>query len=60
MNGTTVHEQNSLNVQATKYDLKDLEEYTVYEISVRARTAIDPGPYSEPIFILTNESSKEI
>ncbi len=40
------------------FTINDLEEYTDYDISVRARTSVGPGPYSTVISVLTNESSK--
>ena len=35
--------------------LTDLEEYVEYNISVRARTMVGPGPYSDPVIERTAE-----
>ncbi len=38
--------------------LRGLEEYVQYNISVRARTSIGPGPYSTPIMERTLEDGR--
>ena len=38
--------------------LRNLAEFVNYTISVRARTAIGPGPYSKPTIIRTDPQSK--
>ncbi len=62
MNDTVVDEIEVVNVigSLTQYILKGLDEYTEYEVSIRARTSAGPGPYSFPLSILTNESSRFI
>lgn len=42
----------------TSIILRDLQEFVNYTISVRALTAIGPGPYSTPIIIMTDPYSK--
>ena len=59
MNDTVIDEEQVMTVKGRlNHTLKDLHEYTEYEISIRASTLIGSGPYSSPIRILTNESSK--
>ena len=59
MNDTLVDSFVISNVTGrTNFTINDLEEYTDYDISVRARTSVGPGPYSTVISVLTNESSK--
>ena len=38
--------------------LGDLEEFIVYNISVRAFSEVGPGPYSDPIMIQTLQDGK--
>ena len=40
--------------------LEDLQEYVVYNISVRAYTMVGGGPYSDGVFERTFEDSKII
>ena len=58
MNDTIVDDIKISNINETQSILKGLNEYTTYDVSVRARTSAGPGPYTPPITILTNESSK--
>ena len=37
------------------FTIMELEEFAVYNISVRAYTSVGPGPYSEPIMNKTFE-----
>lgn len=39
--------------------LDELEEYVMYNISVRANTNAGAGPYSDAVFIITPEDSKD-
>ena len=49
---------NSVNISDLNATLTDLEEYAVYNISVRAYTSVGPGPYSDPVTNRTLEDSK--
>ena len=49
---------NSVNISDLNATLTDLEEYVVYNISVRAFTSVGPGPYSDPVTNRTLEDSK--
>ena len=42
----------------TEVDISDLEEYTNYSISVRARTTAGFGSFSDPVMIQTFEDCK--
>ena len=37
-----------------------LDEYVLYNISVRAYTSVGPGPYSTPVTIITHEDGESI
>ena len=47
-------------VVPTMTNLTGLYIFVNYSISVRARTAVGPGPWSEPIIIMTDPHSKFI
>ena len=49
---------NPENTSEFSFNLIDLQEYVNYTITVRAYTIIGPGPYSDPITILTLEDGK--
>ena len=49
---------NSVIISDLNATLTDLEEYVVYNISVRAYTSVGPGPYSDPVTLRTLENSK--
>ena len=51
-----------INVAGTDLSviLTDLQEYVVYNISVRAYTMVGGGPYSDDVFERTFEDSKII
>ena len=38
--------------------LSDLEEYVMYNLSIRAMTGVGPGPFSVPLIRATLEDSK--
>lgn len=48
----------SLNTTNTSVSLRGLQEYVLYDIQVRAYTAIGPGPYSELVSRRTFEDCK--
>ena len=56
-NNTELFLENVTNLSVL---LINLEEFENYSISVRARTAVGPGPWSEPIVIMTDTHSKFI
>ncbi len=57
MDGTLIESKIKSDIVDTSTILNGLHEYTNYTISVRARTAEGPGPYSDVILmLLTNES----
>lgn len=49
---------NGLPASSLGLTLSGLEEYVIYNISVRASTQVGPGPFSVPITIVTDETSK--
>ena len=58
MDGRTIATNSKNEINDTETVLSGLLEYTNYSISVRARTAEGPGPYSiTMIIVLTNQSS---
>ena len=56
----TIIEEKLVNIDTgLRTVLNGLHEYTIYSISVRARTAVGEGPFSAPmIMLLTNETSE--
>ena len=56
MYSTDGNEEIMMDVTTTSATLTDLLEYANYSISVRARTEVGEGPYSEPIIVLTDET----
>ena len=48
----------TMNVTEMSANLKDLEEFVNYTISVRAYTSEGAGPYSDEVTIMTLEDSK--
>ena len=51
---------NTTRVDSTTFevDLDGLEEFVEYSIQVRAHTRVGPGPYSDPIDVLTNQDGQ--
>ena len=61
MNGTIIETKLKRDIVDTFTILNGLHEYTNYTISVRARTAVGPGPFSSSIImVLTNETCEYI
>ena len=52
-NGSEIIEEHP----TTSINLTDLCEFTNYSISVRARTAVGEGPFSDTMFVVTDEDS---
>ena len=50
----------NITVPERSVTLDQLEAFVTYNISVRAYTAIGPGPYSTPISVRTDEDSKTL
>ena len=48
----------TVNVTELTADLTDLEDYVNYTISVRARTSVGEGPYSDGAIVLTLQGGK--
>ena len=45
----------TINVINSETTLSGLQEYMLYNISVRAFTNVGPGPYSSPVTVITDE-----
>ena len=48
------------NTSMRSTNLTDLEEYVVYNISVRAYTSVGPGPYSDGVVERTDEDGRKV
>ena len=51
---------NSITTTAMAATLSDLQEYVVYNVSVRAYTSTGPGPFSTEVAVRTLENGKTI
>ena len=50
------------NVTVTEFStiVEGLAENVLYNVTVRAYTAVGPGPFSNPVQIMTNETGKNV
>ena len=58
-NGAIMSNTTTVDATAGAVILIDLEEYVVYNISVRAYTGVGAGPYSVEIMERTNEDGEK-
>ena len=58
LTGAAMFNTVTVNASIFSVDLTGLEEYVEYAIRVRAYTIVGAGPYSDVVFITTNEDGK--